>query len=161
MPGKNPASATPSANRRTATCSASVANAVTITTIPQLIEYMGNPIRAPTRWRIRLLGNSKSRYPIKKIPGSKIPNTSLERPSALFISSAAKPKFTRPGRRSRRGGSGTAAAGCSLSGRVWRSTPCSLPVIMHSRCVLPPIMPSEKGSVPSLPCRYTLRNRNH
>ena len=94
MPGKNPASATPSANRRTATCSASVANAVTITTIPQLMRIRAIQIRAPTRWRIRLLGNSKSRYPIKKIP-DRNPNTSLERPSALFISSAAKPKFTR------------------------------------------------------------------
>ncbi len=71
-----------------------MAKAVTITTIPQLTRIRAIQMRAPTFWRIRLLGSSKRRYPIKKIPERK-PKTSLESPSALFISSAAKPKFTR------------------------------------------------------------------
>ena len=41
-----------------------------------------------------LLGTSKSRYPIKKIP-ERNPNISAGIESAEFISSAAYPKFTR------------------------------------------------------------------
>ena len=51
-------------------------------------------MRAPIRWRIMLLGISKIRYPMKKIP-DRNPNTSAERPRELFISSAAYPKLTR------------------------------------------------------------------
>jgi hypothetical protein len=61
---------------------------------PPTDEDTGNPDMGTNPLGIRLLGSSKSRYPIKKIPDKK-PKTSLVSPSALFISSAAKPKFTR------------------------------------------------------------------
>ena len=50
--------------------------------------------RAPTRSMIRLLGTSKMKYPIKKIPAPN-PYTAPENPRSSFICNAANPTFTR------------------------------------------------------------------
>ena len=61
IPGKKPASATPSRNRRTIRTVAFGANAMAVATIPQVIRIRAIHRRAPKRCSIRLLGTSSSR----------------------------------------------------------------------------------------------------
>src|SRR5262249_52782972 len=61
---------------------------------PQLIIIRAIHTRAPMRERIRLLGTSKKKYPMKKMPAPS-PYTLSLNPSADFIWSCAKPMLIR------------------------------------------------------------------
>ena len=69
-------------------------NSIAIDTRPQTIAMRAIHSRAPTRASARLLGTSNRKYPRKKMPAPK-PYTRLDKPSAEFICSAAKPTLTR------------------------------------------------------------------
>jgi hypothetical protein len=58
MPGKNPASATPSRKRSTYNCVALCTNADTIATMPHVTRIRAIQRRAPKRLSITLLGTS-------------------------------------------------------------------------------------------------------
>jgi hypothetical protein len=68
MPGKNPASATPSPNRSQKKDCAPRTNIIAAQTIPQEIIMRAIHRRAPMRSRIMLLGISKMKYPMKNNP---------------------------------------------------------------------------------------------
>ena len=61
IPGKNPASATPSRNRSTTSTVPFGTNAIALATTPQLIMIRAIHLRAPNRCSARLLGTSSSR----------------------------------------------------------------------------------------------------
>ena len=61
MPGKKPASATPSRNRSTMSTVAFGAKAIAVATMPQVTRMRAIQRRAPKRCSMRLLGTSSSR----------------------------------------------------------------------------------------------------
>jgi hypothetical protein len=61
IPGKKPASATPSRNRRTISTVEFGVNAIAVATIPQVARMRAIQRRAPKRCSIRLLGTSSRR----------------------------------------------------------------------------------------------------
>ena len=61
MPGKKPASATPSRKRSTYSTPSLGTNAIAAAMIPQVIMIRAIQRRAPNRCRARLLGTSSSR----------------------------------------------------------------------------------------------------
>lgn len=95
IPGKNPASATPSRNRSTISTVPLGTNAIAVATIPQVIMIRAIHLRAPNLCNARLLGTSSSRYPMKNTPDAN-PNTVAESLSSSDIPlGPANPMLTR------------------------------------------------------------------
>jgi hypothetical protein len=88
IPGKNPASAMPRRNRPIRKLNGPWTAAIPMATTPQVTMMRAIQTRAPTLWRIRLLGTSKRKYPMKKMPAPR-PNALAERPMSAFMVSAA------------------------------------------------------------------------
>src|SRR6266478_1419054 len=70
IPGKYPASASPSKKRTKYNCCTECTNPVSMARIPQVIRIRAIQIRAPILCSIRLLGISNRKYPKKKIPAT-------------------------------------------------------------------------------------------
>ena len=94
MPGKNPASATPSRKRRTRKLVGPDTVAIRPEMIPHVSMIRAIQRRAPTRSRIMFPGTSNSAYPRKKIPAPSPYNCELK-PRSLFIVSDANAMFVR------------------------------------------------------------------
>src|SRR5215471_4406743 len=94
IPGKKPASATPSMKRAKYSWPMLVRNPVSIATAPQLINMRAIQTRAPILCSNRLLGTSNREYPRKKTP-ERNPNCWFVIPRSLFIIKDAKLMFVR------------------------------------------------------------------
>jgi hypothetical protein len=94
IPGKKPASATPSRKRATYNCGTLLTKPVSMATAPQVIRMRAIQIRAPILCNAKLLGISKREYPKKKTP-ARNPNCWLVTANSLFMVSAANPMLMR------------------------------------------------------------------
>jgi hypothetical protein len=95
MPGKNPASATPSRNRSSTSTDPFGTNAIAVASTPQVTMIRAIHRRAPNRCSARLLGTSSSRYPMKKTPDANPNAVAVSWSSSRIPFGPANPMFTR------------------------------------------------------------------